>query len=75
VWDTKTETGKWIAMEGSSVDYGAICVDQDYFDPEDGDLFATDDEADSEGYEGYTGNAGALLHSLLLLPPLLSLLL
>uniref|UniRef100_A0A383V4B8 Prolyl 4-hydroxylase alpha subunit Fe(2+) 2OG dioxygenase domain-containing protein n=1 Tax=Tetradesmus obliquus TaxID=3088 RepID=A0A383V4B8_TETOB len=45
VWETRTETGKWVAMDGSCVDYGQAA-------------FRPGDPADSEDYEAYTGNEG-----------------
>lgn len=53
-----TDTGMWIAMDGSSINYGAIDPETDFYDPDGEPLFGDDDDPDSENYEGFTGNAG-----------------
>ncbi len=58
VYDTTTKCGYWVAVDGETFDFGNIDSD-DFYDPEGGKLFDSDDEPDEEEYEGYTGNAGA----------------
>lgn len=58
VYDTQTSTGKWIARDGSAIDYGEINGDNDFYDPDGKQLFGDDDDPDDEEYEGFTGNTG-----------------
>lgn len=53
-----TETEGWVGRTGTSVSYGDIDPDRDFYSPDDGRLFNSDDEPDDENYEDYTGNAG-----------------
>jgi len=55
-----TETEGWVGRTGSStsISYGDIDPDRDFYSPNDGRLFNSDDEPDDENYEDYTGNAG-----------------
>lgn len=60
-----TETDTWVSRDGSTVNYGAIDPEKDFFDPERQKLFDSEvDEPDEENYEGYTGNAGWLCNRL-----------
>lgn len=56
------ETGKWVSRDGSSISWGGIDPETDYFDPDGAPLFDEygDDGPDDEHYEGFTGNAGGL---------------
>jgi hypothetical protein len=60
VYDIDTKTGQWVARDGSCIDYSSIDAKAHYYHPAGKALFGDDDEPDSERYEGYTGNAGAL---------------
>jgi hypothetical protein len=51
-------TTQWIAPDGSSIDYGQVDLQQDYWHPQGLALIADDEEPDEEDYEEYTGNAG-----------------
>lgn len=48
------------SRDGSTVDYGPVDVENDFYEPEENPLFASDDQPDDENYEGFTGNAGAV---------------
>jgi len=58
VYDTTERTSDWIAQDGTAINYGSIDPEIDFYHPEDWELFGSDDEPDSEEYQGYTGNAG-----------------
>jgi hypothetical protein len=56
-----TETGSWIARDGSAINYGSLDTEHDFWDPSGDALFGSDDEPDEENYEDYAGNAGGVL--------------
>ena len=58
MYDTTTRTGQWVSRDGFTINYGEIDPEEDFYEPDDNPLFASDDEPDDEEYEGYTGNAG-----------------
>lgn len=56
--EDETSTGDWVARDGSTINHGSIDPEVDFYDPEDNELFGSDDDPDDEEYEGFTGNAG-----------------
>jgi hypothetical protein len=53
-----TETGKWVARDGSCINYGSIDPDQDFWDPDGNKLIDPDKEDPDSENEEYTGNEG-----------------
>lgn len=62
IFDEESDT-QWVARGGSTIHYGSIDAERDFFDPDGNPLFDEDEEPDDEHYEGYTGNAGGELGS------------
>jgi hypothetical protein len=53
-----TETGKWVARDGSCINYGSIDPDEDLWDPDGNKLIDPDKEDPDSENDEYTGNEG-----------------
>jgi hypothetical protein len=53
-----TETGKWVARDGSCINYGSIDPDEDFWDPDGNKLIDPDKEDPDSENDEYTGNEG-----------------